>query len=263
MSTPSARHHRPRASGVLAVLSWTGIVAALIALGVIAFAPPALASAAEAVAGIASAIVAVACVAVRPLWPRGAWWIVIAGLVGWTISHWLLLFDDPVSVASERLTWPHALAVASYALLILGALTLVRRRHTARDTTSVIDSLIVLTAGGALIGWTLLDVASRNPLLGNRQFTQLAVFAILNLLLLSVVVRLWFATHASTNRGIRIVSLAFAVLIAADVATQYRLANATAAGQMTPVRWIDLLYALFGVLVAAGAMNSDATRRPP
>ncbi|TXH44235.1 MAG: EAL domain-containing protein [Actinobacteria bacterium] len=259
----TARHHRPRASGVLAVLSWTGIGAALIALGVIALAPPAVASAAEAVAGIASAIVAAACVALRPLWPRAGWWIVVIGLMGWTVSHWLLLLDDPVSVASERLTWVHGLAVVSYILLIIGALTLVRRRHTARDTTSVIDSLVVLTAGGALVGWTLLDVASRNPLLGALQFTQLAVFAILNLLLLSVVVRLWFASHASTNRGIRIVSLAFAALMVADLATQYRLAHATAAGQLAPIRWIEVLYALFGVLVAAGAMNADATRRPP
>ena len=75
--------------------------------------------------------------------------------------------------------------------------------------------------------------------------------------------RLWFASHASTNRGIRIVSLAFAALMVADLATQYRLAHATAAGQLAPIRWIEVLYALFGVLVAAGAMNADATRRPP
>lgn len=215
------------------------------------------------VAAIGTATVLYA-LAKRPLWPRSAWLLLALGMGLWTSADFLY---DTARVRGELSGAPAAydlLYVAAYVPLIIAVGIFVRESKRNLDSTTLVDSLIVMTAGGVM----LLETAIR-PMLDNPGFDDSTLFVMtgylaLDLLLLSLTVRLWFSSNLTTNPGVRLLSIALACFLAGDLWYQVGVANSS---EPNPLAFahvaMNLLYLAFFVLAGLAALNPRTTVVPP
>lgn len=257
VSTPAPDNAAP---GVTRVMAAWGVLSSLAIVAVVAL-PAEPSGWVTTFMAVATVLVVGVAVVTRDLYGLTAWRIFAVGLFLWVASELVLNIEQLPVAAVEVLNVGNALRLVGYLGLIIGALLLVHRRHNARDTTTVTDSLIVLAAGAGVLAWTTLDAAMSNEQLGPVSTSILAGYAIFDLVLLSVVVRLWFASTNSTNRGIRLLSAAFLWLLLADLAAQFAVATG-GIGAATP-EWAEVPYVAFLAVSGLAALDPDATRVPP
>ncbi len=200
----------------------------------------------------------------RPLWPRSGWLLLGVGLVMWTAGDFLY---DMARVRGELGATPAGydyLYLAAYLPLIIAVGIFVRESRRNLDPTTLVDSLIVMTAGGVV----LLATAVR-PMLANPTFEESTLFVMtgylaLDLLLLSLTVRLWFSSNRTSNPGVRLLSVALACFLIADLWFQVGVANSRGPN---PLAFADLpmnlLYLAFFVLAGLAALNPQTTDVPP
>ena len=160
----------------------------------------------------------------RPLWPRSGWLLLGVGLVMGPRATSSTTWRGCVA------SWRHPagydyLYLAAYLPLIIAVGIFVRESRRNLDPTTLVDSLIVMTAGGVV----LLATAVR-PMLANPTFEESTLFVMtgylaLDLLLLSLTVRLWFSSNRTTNPGVRLLSVALACFLIADLWFQVGVAN--------------------------------------
>lgn len=222
------------------------------------------------VAAIGTATVGYAA-ARRPLWARSAWITLALGMAVWTVAtlwsggvHTVVGGGrTPTASDLQTPTASNLLLLLAYLPIVTAVGIFVREASRHEDVATVLDSLIVMT-GGALV----LFAAVVEPTLNQVDPPDTAVWLMacqvaLDLLLLSITVRLWFSTDRSTNQGVRLLSLALACLLLAS--GWYQIAAAqTADGEALTVSGtaINLLYLAFFALAGLAALDPETTTVP-
>ncbi|MGV1078596.1 MAG: EAL domain-containing protein [Candidatus Nanopelagicales bacterium] len=154
----------------------------------------------------------------KRLWAKSAWGFVSVGMV-------LFVLTDVFSRGtSTEPTSPGAfgplenvLHAASFIFFSVAAVIFVnRRRRTVADIGGLLDSAIVFVGASMIAAEFFVYPLWSEGTLNGDQRTTLVLFEILNVLLLSLTVRLWFSTDRIVNRSARILSIGFLLLVVTD-----------------------------------------------
>ncbi|WP_219945545.1 hypothetical protein [Iamia sp. SCSIO 61187] len=177
---------------------------------------------------------------------RRAWAMVAVGLslsatadLVWYVDYWLTGVEPDISLADP-------LWLVSYVALGIGLMRLTPKRDGARgvDVDAIIDSLVpavlVLVALWELAIADLISDEASSPLAR----TVWATYPILDVVVLTLAVRLAIHHHRTRSRALTLFGLGVAAWLAADVG--YLLA--TAEGLF---RWLDAGWMVASVLLAA------------
>lgn len=200
----------------------------------------------------------------RRVWARSAWLLVsIAALLVVVINGIRALTGTaPMVTGSSSAVYGAALTIV-FSLLTISAYLLVNRhRRTASDSSGIVDAAIVFVAATMVATEFLVYPFWSDPALNTAERMGLLLFDGLNVLLLSLTVRLWFSTDRSVNRASRILAVGFVAMI---------IAGGLGLAELLPVRVIDpaigqnLIFAFtmifFGVSTTA-ALDATASRPP-
>ena len=180
-------------------------------------------------------------------------WLVLAGGIAASVAgDFVYLVSDALTL---RLAYPSiadALYLASYPLLALGLLAMLRSRAPGRDRTSVIDAAI-LTSGAAAVSWAFLI----QPLTtGTDTLTQKLVsiaYPLMDILLLAVAARM-IVIGGLRTRAYTLLLGAIIVQLAGD--SLYGIGSLQ--GWYANASWVDLVtltsYLLWGAAVLDSSM---------
>lgn len=165
-------------------------------------------------AGAMATVVVGVNVATRPLWVRPAWLALAVALGALTMAWW----TAGVGLAVNHNTTPSPLLpLAVFGPLALAAGLFVRANRSSRDASTVVDSLIVMAAGGiVLIGVAIEPMLAASPT-SSAHSAGVALGLALDLLLLSLATRLWLTPSAALNPAVRLVRWGLTLAIAAGV----------------------------------------------
>lgn len=200
----------------------------------------------------------------RRVWARSAWLLVAcAALLAVLINAARLVVDVNIggSGAGSGI-FGFALTVLVTLLTIAAYLLVNRHRRTSSDSSSIVDTAIVFVAATMVATEFLVYPFWADPALNTMEHIGLVIFDLVNVLLLSFTVRLWFATDRSVNRASRILAVAFIAMI---------IAGGLGLAEFLPVQVLDetlgrnLIFGFsiifFGVSATA-ALDSTASRPP-
>ena len=245
------------------MLVWT-FVSGLLVAGFLVM-PAGMASALTfTIVSVGSVLVVVHSVVTRPLFARWAWAWLALGMALWAFAEFARRLNLAADLTTSVPSVYDLLHLAAYLPMIVAAVLFIRLRRGRGDATKVTDTLIVLVVGALVITLTVLNRIMTNPVFGPNEVSVLAAAAILDVLLVSVVVRLWFASRNTTNRGIRILAAAFLALLLSDVISGYLTARAHEVSLLTATyKGTDALYLLFFALAGLAAIDPLSEDEPP
>ncbi len=179
---------------------------------------------------------------------RNSWLVVTCAYLGWLADHTLRTLGvdaDPGPAVVVHL--------ASYAVLAVGLLLLVRGRGERRDRTAALDATF-LAAGLAVVAVVfLITPIARDPSLTLAGRLAGSAQPLADVLLLSLLVRLWI-TPGAKPAAYRLLAAAVALTVAGDVLSDYRSVVDPAFG--SPV--VQQLLWLAGYVLVAGAATASA-----
>ena len=168
--------------------------------------------------------------------PAGPWWLLATGLgllvVGDVIYNALTLVTGSEVFPSVA----DAFYVASYAVLCLGVLAVLRRRRHEVDRTALVDALLVIVVATAATWVYLIDPAAygRAPLL---EGLVLAAYPVGDIVLLAVLARMLIAPRRR-QRSEALLATGITLLLVADVV----YARLAITGSYSVGTWLDALY---------------------
>ena len=213
---------------------------------------------------LGSVLLVVHSAATRPLFARWAWVWLAVGMALWAFAEFARRLNLAADLTTSTPSVYDLLHLAAYIPMIVAAVLFIRLRRGRGDATKVTDTLIVLVVGALMITLTVLNRIMTNPVFGPNEVSVLAAAAILDVLLVSVVVRLWFASRNTTNRGIRILAAAFLSLLVSDVICGYLAAKTHEVSLLTATHTgTDALYLLFFALAGLAAIDPLSEDEPP
>ncbi len=199
----------------------------------------------------------------RPPRPLG-WWLLAAGMGCGLVAHCRWIVELPVALSSS-LSWADAVYFTMYLLIAAAVAVLSASRRRGAALAGMAEAGIVACTAVVLVWVFLLD-----PFMYDRDgwATGVGVLAypILDLLILTMAVRLRVTTRALT-RAQQLIVLAVAVVLAADVA--YIVSSMTG-GEWAGTTFSALGWMAFPVLLGAAALHpsmaaetgADASRLP-
>lgn len=202
-------------------------------------------------------------VARRQLWARSAWITLAIGMAIWTAAAAVALIADSGDDFGRSETGSGLLFLVAYLPIIVSVGIFVREASRHEDVATVLDSLIVMTGGALILFATVVQPTLNRIELSDTAVLEMASRVALNLLLLSITVRLWFSTDRSTNQGVRLLSLALACLLVA--ASWYQIATAQLPGSEVLAlsdTAINILYLAFFALAGLAALDPQSTIVP-
>jgi signal transduction histidine kinase len=182
---------KPAPARTMKTWAWRGYLAAGVVAGALYF----LLEERDAV-WVALGVSAAAATVVGVRWHRPAtplaWYLLAAGLLTFVLGD--ALYDLFVRFSDGPVPYPSVadlLYLATYVFLISGLLLILRARTAGRDRAGLLDALAVATGAGMLV-WLLLIVPYvRAPELTLPQRLTSIGYPVADLLLLTVVARLW------------------------------------------------------------------------
>ncbi len=200
----------------------------------------------------------------RRVWARSAWLLVAcAALLTVLINATRATADAPArSSGTTSLAIGSALTIVFSLLTVAAYLLVNRHRRTAADSSGIVDAAIVFVAASMVATEFLVYPFWSDPALNTAERMSLLLFDGLNVLLLSLTVRLWFSTDRSVNRASRILTVAFVAMI---------IAGGLGLAEFLPVQVIDpalgrnLIFGftmIFFAVSATAALDSTASRPP-
>lgn len=214
------------------------------------------------IVGLITVIMVFAIAATRPLWARSAWTMVGVALL------LQLLSSAPTSPAPDQLAEPGSTIqnifhiVASIVMVAAAIWFVHRRRRTVSDISGFLDSAIVFVAATIVAADRLIFPLWHNPALstGNRQL--LVTYVVLDLVLLSVTVRLWFSADRIANRSIRMLSAAFVLKFIGDVLSLSLWVPHPPLAEETVTHITTVVLICVYTLIGAAVLDPTATRPP-
>jgi signal transduction histidine kinase len=198
----------------------------------------------------------------RPATPL-AWYLLAAGLLTFALGN--ALYDLLLRLGDGELPYPSAVDLvssATYVFLIAGLLLILRARTAGRDRASLLDALAIATAAGMLVWLFLIVPYVRAPDLTLLQRLISIWYPVADLLLLTVVARLWVAGGSRP--------LAYHLLLAGAVGTltsdalygYLQLTGEFHRGGPVDLGWI-VFYLAWGTAALHPSMASLSEPAPP
>jgi signal transduction histidine kinase len=241
--------------------AWRGYLAAGVAAGALYLAL--VSDALWAALGVSAAIVTVVGIRWhRPATPL-AWYLLAAGLLAFALGD--ALYDLFLRLGNGEVSYPSVadlFYLATYGFLITGLLLILRARTAGRDRASLLDALAIATGAGMLV-WLFLAVPYvRAPELTLLQRLTSIGYPVADLLLLTVVARLWVAGGNRPPAYYLLVAGAVGTL-AADAAFGYiQLVGEFHRGGPVDVGWI-VFYVAWGAAALHPSMATLSMPVPP
>ena len=200
----------------------------------------------------------------RRVWARSAWSCVAgAAVLIVLINIARMIFDAPPRSAGTAPTSVGVALTAVFTLLTVAAYLLVsRHRRTVSDSSGIVDSAIVFVAAAMIATEFLVYPFWSDSALNGLERFGLLLFDGLNVLLLSLTVRLWFSTDRSVNRASRILAISFVAMI---IAGGLGLAEFLPSQIIDPTLGHNLIFAMtmiFFAVAGTAALDSTASRPP-
>ena len=179
---------------------------------------------------------------------RSGWLSVIGGFSVWVVGDLVSTAEQTVWHLSFYPVPSDAIYLGAYGLLATGALLMVRTRRAGRDVTALLDAGIIAT-GAAVVAtvFVIAPLARDSGLTGFGKVVSSA-YPVADVLLISVIVRMWASPGARTASYRMLVS-AFGLTLVGDVL--WNVSVAVDGAQWG--RWLDQVYLASYVLVGAAA----------
>jgi len=213
--------------------------------------------------GLLCAAIIAAVAVVKRLWARSAWGTIAVGVLCYVIAD---MPDD----TTPRLwagpvpgSWVQNIAYGmSFVLFSVGAFVLVnRRRRNVSDISGFLDTAIVFVAASMAAAEYLIYPLWSNTSLSTGTRFLLILFQVLNLILLSATVRLWFATDRVVNRSVRILAAGFGVFIVGEAIDMYTWLPESGQGTSQHMA-VTICGAVLFMLAGAAVLDPTAARPP-
>ena len=241
--------------------AWRGYLAAGVAAGALYLAL--VSDALWAALGVSAAIVTVVGIRWhRPATPL-AWYLLAAGLLAFALGD--ALYDLFLRLGNGEVSYPSVadlFYLATYGFLITGLLLILRARTAGRDRASLLDALAIATGAGMLVWLFLIVSYVRAPELTLLQRLTSIGYPVADLLLLTVVARLWVAGGNRPPAYYLLVAGAVGTL-AADAAFGYiQLVGEFHRGGPVDVGWI-VFYVAWGAAALHPSMATLSMPVPP
>jgi diguanylate cyclase (GGDEF)-like protein len=184
----------------------------------------------------------------RPRRPLG-WLLVAAGFTAWALGDLIWAVETQL-LGIEHYPGPSdAVYLGAYALLAAGLFVMARSQYGIRDRTAVLDACIVSAGAGVLAVVTVIGPVTAGSNDSLLMQVVSSAFPIGDVLLLAMLTRLWSSSSGASSRSHRLLLAAFAVTLGADMC----LTVTQLTGTLTTPRWLDTMWLLGYVLVAAAA----------
>jgi diguanylate cyclase (GGDEF)-like protein/PAS domain S-box-containing protein len=214
------------------------------------------------IAGISSVVAVV--VGVRLHRPRdaAAWYVFAAGL-GLFLSGDVITYNYQRIFHVAQAPFPSlgdGMYLAVYPILIAGIAIFVRRRTPGRDSTALVDALVI-TLGVGVVSWVFLMAPYANdPTLSVAQKLTSIAYPLGDLLLLGAIIRLAVGTGSRPPAFI-LLSLSIVSLMVTDTVYGYILITSTynGSGSGLDAGW-GLFYLLWGAAALHPSMRSLSSR---
>ena len=171
---------------------------------------------------------------------RSPWVLFATGLFTFTVGDMIWTFYEVVRKTAAP--WPSfadVLYLAGYPLFCAGLMALIRsRRIRGRDRGALIDAIIVATSLGVL-SWVFLIAPSANdPSLSLLERVTSVAYPLMDVLLLTVALRLMFAPGAREASYAFLVTGLVSYLVADAVYTLLAFGNAYQTGDIVDAGWL-------------------------
>jgi signal transduction histidine kinase len=190
----------------------------------------------------------------RPAHPW-SWYLIATALLA-------LGTGDAIQWASGAQDLADLCFLATYVLLTVALLRLVRTRSGGRDLPALLDALVISTGLGVVSWQFLMFPYARDPSLSLDEKLNAIVLPMADVLLLAVLVRLW-SGGGRRPAAYWLLGLSVVALLAAD--TAYGVVSLS--GGFTPGGPIDAGYCLFALACGAAALHPSmaevAVPEPP
>ena len=191
----------------------------------------------------------------RPRRPLG-WLLVAAGFTAWAFGDLIWAVDTQLL---GEFRWPgpfDPVYLSSYALLAAGLFVMSRGQYGTRDRTAALDACIIAAGAGVLAVVIVIqpgiEGSSGSPLLQ----VVTSAYPIGDLLLLVMMARLWSGSSGASSLSHRLLLAAFVLTLGADIC----LTVLQLTGTLTTPRWLDTMWLLGYVLVAAATAVTSMSR---
>jgi signal transduction histidine kinase len=221
-------------------------------------APPRVAAVIYDGIGVAAAIALLVGARTRPPGQRIAWYLLAAGMAGQVGGDIYWTGFEMAGVLAPYPSWADLAYLSTYPLWATGLMILARQRAGRADRMALIDSAIV-TCSAALLAWVFLI----EPQIGSGEsrlsVLTSAAYPVMDLLLLSVLVRLLLGTGGHTTAH-RLLLVGTTVSLIADVTYMLAvLGDWYSAGSWIDLGWL-MLYTCWGA--AALSPSPDRAETP-
>lgn len=214
--------------------------------------------------GIGAAVVVGYVTLSRRLWARSAWVCLAIAALLLVFANWLRENDIGMRAISEDSAIVETLLYAiTFVLLNVAAFLFVnRRRRNAPDASGILDSSIVFVAAAMLAAQFIVYPFWMDPKVGAPELLALIILTALDILLLSLTVRLWFSTDRTVNRAARMSALGLvACSIAGGLGLQTFLPHPPFAANLVTGLVFAATIVYFGV-VGSAVLDPTAARPP-
>ena len=178
---------------------------------------------------------------------RGSGWLaVIGGFSVWVVGDLVSTAEQTVWHLASYPVPSDAVYLGAYGLLAAGALLMVRTRRPGHDVTALLDAGIIAT--GAAVVATVFVIAPLTRDSGLTGFGKVvsSAYPVADVLLISVMVRMWASPGARTA-SYRLLVAAFGLTAVGDVLWNVSVV----VDQAQWGRWLDQVYLASYVLVGA------------
>lgn len=214
--------------------------------------------------GLVSAAVVTTMTIRGRVWARSAWGLVAAATVLTVFINiiYSLTSTSPRADSAATAFYGGTLTIVLAMLTVAAYLLVNRHRRASTDSSGVVDAAIVFVAA-IMVGTEFLVYPFwTDPSLSTAERMGLLLFDALNVLLLSLTVRLWYSTDRLVNRSARILAGAFVAMILAGAMglAEYLPDNTIADGVG---RTLIYVFTMVFFAVAATASLDPTASRPP
>ena len=189
----------------------------------------------------------------RPARP-GTWYLLLGGVSAFLAGDALWEYGVRVLQSTLLYSVSSACYLVGYILIFAALLLLARERSPDGDRSSLLDAAIVATGTG-MLSWTFLAAPYlRDSVLPATERLLLAVYPLVDILLLAVLVR-FFLAPGPRVAAYRLLCLGLAALLISDAAySAERLMDSYDAGAASDVGW-SLFYVLWGAAALHPSMR--------
>lgn len=214
--------------------------------------------------GLGSAAIVTVVAGRRRVFARSAWLLVAAAMTLTVLINGIRAAASisPRTASNTSVAYGISLTIVFSLLTVAAYLLVNRHRRTAADSSGIVDAAIVFVAASMVATDFLVFPFWSDPALNTAERMGLLLFDALNVLLLSLTVRLWFSTERSVNRASRVLAVGFIAMI---------FAGGLGLAEFLPVQVIDpelgrnLIFGfsmIFFAVSTLAALDSTANRPP-